>query len=48
MAYELPLTKAIHLGKAPGVGVRFKRFHGDGAERLEAYVARLRMRMEAG
>ncbi len=41
VAYTLPLTKAIHLGKSPGLGIRFEKFLNGGEERFKKFVESL-------
>jgi|GEM_PF-2990144 len=46
VAYVLPLTKAIHLGRSPGLGLRFLSFHDDGEQRLSDFVHALEIELK--
>ena len=45
VAYVLPLTKAIHMGRSPGLGLRFLSFHDDGEQRLSDFVKALEIEL---
>jgi type IV pilus assembly protein PilZ len=46
VAYLLPLTKAIHLGRHPGLGIHFDSFQAEGAQAYQDFLDGLEIDLE--